>query len=53
MTIIEEIITVILFAKMLVLNGKWSAIVSVSEVSAQISFDLLLFDDDSFTVYSD
>jgi hypothetical protein len=44
--------TVMLFANMLVLNGKWSAIVSVSEVSAQISLDLLLAED-TLPVYYD
>jgi hypothetical protein len=41
MTIIDDKITVILLANMFVLKGKWSAMVSVSEVKAQMSLDLL------------
>jgi hypothetical protein len=41
MTTIDESMTVMLLAKMLVENGKISEIVYVSELSAQIILDLL------------
>lgn len=41
MTTTDEITTVTLLAKILVLNGNWSAIVYVSVLKTQISWDLL------------
>lgn len=45
-------ITVTLLANILVSNGKWSAMVSVSEVRAQISLDLLFIYSESSLIFS-
>lgn len=52
MTMMEERMTVMLLAKMLVVNGKWSAIVYVSDVKAQMSLDLLLSYSESYATFS-
>lgn len=48
----EDRMTVMLLAKMLVVNGKWSAIVYVSDVKAQMSLDLLLSYSESYATFS-
>ena len=52
MTMMEDRMTVMLLAKMLVVNGKWSAIVYVSDVKAQMSLDLLLSYSESYATFS-